>query len=73
MTRCEIEKKYGIKANHEPKADCSKCAGAGEWTTKSGKQTFCICLFVDHGFCDEAGRLLGEAVKRINVAEGAQK
>lgn len=76
MTLAELKSKYnlGDGAKHEPKADCRFCRGTGEkivWRT--GKLTFCICLFVDHDASDDVGEMLATTAKNIREQMKGQK
>ena len=77
----ELSKKYR-NIHYPPKADCRKCHGEGEFAnSKTGRVQPCICIYVSHDVCDEVGRLIGGAAKKIldeelgnnNGGEPAQK
>lgn len=61
-TLSEIKAKYNmIGGNYDPNPACKFCNGSGEKIVKrTGKLTFCICLFVDHSASDDIGTLLGK-------------
>lgn len=63
----ELRKKYRLEGGkYEPNPDCKFCKGAGERTVKStGKMTFCVCLFIEPGFSNEMGTMLGETAKKL--------
>ena len=50
-----------IKFNYEPKVDGKFCKGTGI----NKKDSFCICLFVQHDFCEEAGKMIGEYARKM--------
>lgn len=62
----DLRAKYGFDGgNHDPKPDCKFCSGTGERKVKrTGKDTFCICLFVDHHVSDMVGSTLGDVAKK---------
>lgn len=66
-TLSELKTKYGLGdgAIYEPYGGCKFCRGSGERTTKSGKMSFCICLYVDHDLSNFAGESLGETARKI--------
>lgn len=46
----ELKQKYSIAADrfrNEPRQDCPRCHGAGEYLSRQGRMHFCFCLFVD--------------------------
>lgn len=52
-----------LKFNYEPKKDCKYCNGKG----LKRNNNWCICLFVRHDFCEEAGKMVSEfARKELN-------
>ena len=67
MKLAELREKYHFDSGkYEPKPDCDFCHGEGERVVpKTGKMTFCICLFVDHNFSTEAGRGLANIVREL--------
>lgn len=65
-TLTELRAKFGFKGgSYDPKPDCKFCKGTGEKTLKSGKTTFCICLFVGHDMSDLAGETLAATAKKL--------
>ena len=57
----EKKKKHPkIKLNYNPKEDCKFCNGTGI----NKKDGFCICLFVQHDFCEEAGYMISDFAKK---------
>lgn len=67
MKLVELREKYHFDGgNYEPKPDCDFCHGEGERTVlRTGEMTFCICLFVDHGFSTEAGHGLAKVAREL--------
>lgn len=57
-----MEEKY----NFPPKSDCRFCKGTGKRYVEKHDQDYpCICLFVDHRYCEEMGLQLSETAKKI--------
>jgi len=55
-----------VKFKRPPKPDCRFCKGTGiRFVKKQNRETFCICTFVSHDFCEEAGLLLAKTAKRL--------
>lgn len=65
MTLAELQEKYGFDGgNYDPKPDCRFCKGTGEkYVPKLKRSTFCICLFVSHDICEDAGLAIGKVAK----------
>ena len=61
----ELRLKYKMDGSkHGPNPSCSHCQGTGERTIKrTGKKTFCICLYVDHSMSDWVGESLGKIAR----------
>jgi len=52
-------------SHRDPKPDCRFCGGAGErFIKKLNLTTCCICIFVDHEFCEGIGIQLGDLARR---------
>lgn len=51
------------RANYAPRPGCKHCGGTGEKLSRPGYP--CICIFVNHEFCDEAASMLGSVAKQI--------
>ena len=50
-------------SHFDPKPDCRKCKGAGEYDFKN-RMVACICIFVDHSVCNELGISLANFAKK---------
>lgn len=56
--------------NYEPKSDCVFCNGTGKKFVEKHNQSYpCICLFVDHNYSEEVGKVLSETAKKIRIEE----
>ncbi len=58
----EIRQQYP-RANYAPRTDCKHCGGTGEKLPHPGYP--CICILVDHSFCDEAASMLWSVASKI--------
>ena len=64
MTPEERKAKYP-RSKFDPLPGCKHCGGTGErFIKKLNTTTFCICLFVDHAFCEELGIIIGNVAKK---------
>jgi hypothetical protein len=63
-----LKEKYP-DANYDPKPDCRFCGGTGQREKKLNsilkKKFACICLYVDHEWCEEMGIELGKSAKEL--------
>ena len=64
MTTDERLKKYP-NSNYDAKPDCRHCHGTGErFIAKLNRTTCCICIFVEHEFCEDIGTQIGDIAKK---------
>jgi len=65
-TLSELKVKYGIdRAHYEPNPNCNRCHGEGEYLSKkTGEMHFCICLFIEPSFSNEAASILGNFAQK---------
>jgi hypothetical protein len=48
MNLIKLKQKYHIeKALYEPRNDCPRCHGSGEYISGLGTEHFCFCIFID--------------------------
>ena len=47
----ELKQKYFVVSNmfrNEPRQDCPRCHGTGEYLSGNGNMHYCFCLFMDN-------------------------
>lgn len=63
----DLKKKYPDRPSmkFDPKPDCKYCHGTGErkTTNKDYPITVCICVYVDHGVCEEMQDALNKVAR----------
>lgn len=63
-----IRSKYNLSAGakYEPNPQCKFCKGTGERAVpRTGKTTFCICLYASPDMSNEAGLMLGKVASEM--------
>ena len=66
MTLQEWKEKHpSLTLKYEPKKDCKFCNGTGmKYVKKLDSYSACICNYVQHDFCEEAGKMLSDLAKK---------